>query len=153
MWINDWIIQWIRIMHHLWWQLISLLVTVLAIKAPVIMRSVLWRSWWMLTNGGQLRWIDNLIIQWRRNRYHQWWQLVAIWVTVIVIQSPVITMISFLPTLVSPCSIFVATTNTLWMWHDEYNRSLRWRCLPVILIVNGNQNVGDNILARQINSC
>ena len=68
--INDWIIQWRRQRYHRWWQLIALLVTFLAIKAPVITRSVLWRSGRLLTNQGQLIWINDWIIQWRRNIYH-----------------------------------------------------------------------------------
>ena len=87
-WINDWIIQWRRQRYHLGWQLIDLWVTVLAIKALVITRSVLWRAVWLLTNRGQLMWIDNWIIQWRRNIYHWWLQLVAIWVTVLEIGAP-----------------------------------------------------------------
>ena len=69
--INDWIIQRRRHRYHRWWQLIAIWVTVLAIKAPVITRSFLWRAGWLLTNRGQLLWIDDWIIQWRRNRYHQ----------------------------------------------------------------------------------
>ena len=45
--------------------------TVLAIKAPVITRSVLRRTGWLLTNRGQLIWIDDWIIQLRRNIYHR----------------------------------------------------------------------------------
>ena len=70
-WINYWIIQLRRHGYHWWWQLISLWVTFLAIKAPVITRSVLCRSGWLLTNRGQLIWIDDWIIQWRRNIYHR----------------------------------------------------------------------------------
>ena len=50
-WINDWIIQWSRHIYHQWWKIIALWVTVLAIKSPVIMRSVLWRIGWLLKNG------------------------------------------------------------------------------------------------------
>ena len=39
MWINDWIFQCRMHSYHRWWQLITLWVTVLAIKAPVITRS------------------------------------------------------------------------------------------------------------------
>ena len=35
-WINDWFIQWRRHSYHQGWQIISLLVIILAIKAPVI---------------------------------------------------------------------------------------------------------------------
>ena len=38
MWINEWIIQLRRHMHHRWWQLISLWVNVYAIKGLVIKR-------------------------------------------------------------------------------------------------------------------
>ena len=51
--------------------MITLWVSFLAIKAPVITRSVLWRAGWLLTNRWQLRWIDNGIIQWRRHIYHR----------------------------------------------------------------------------------
>ena len=37
-----------------------------------------------------------------------------------------------LPTLIVPNSTFVATKNTLWTWHDEYNMSFWWCCFPVI---------------------
>ena len=117
MWINDWIIQWRRHRYHWWWQLIAICVTVLNIESTVITKSVLWRSGWLLTNRGQLRWIDNIIIQWRRRRYHWWWQLVSMQVTVLVIKAPVIMRSCLLPTLIVTCSTFVATTNTLWTWH------------------------------------
>ena len=65
-WINEWIIQWRRHIYNRWWKLIALWVTVLVIRAPVIMRSVLWRAGWLLKNQGQLRWIDDWIIQWGR---------------------------------------------------------------------------------------
>ena len=57
--------------HYRWWQLIALWATVIDIKALVITRRVMWRPGWMLKNRGQLRWIDDLIIQWKRNRYHR----------------------------------------------------------------------------------
>ena len=92
MWINDWIIQWRRHRYHRWWKIIPLWVTVLDIKAPFITRSVQWRSGWLLTNRGQLSRIYDWIIQWRRNINHRLRQPVPIWVTVLVIKSPVITM-------------------------------------------------------------
>ena len=125
--------------YHRWWQLNALWVTVLDIKASVITRSVLWRSGWLLTNRGQLRWIDDWIIQWRRHSYHQWWQLIDIWVTVLVIKSTVITRNHLLPNLIFPCSTFVATNNTLWTWYDEFNMSLWWCCVPVIFLLMANK--------------
>ena len=95
-WINDWIIQWRRHRYHMWWQIIALWVSLLAIKAPVITRSVLWISGSLLTDRGHLRWIDNWIIQWRRQSYQGWWQLVDLWVTVLAIKAPVITRINSL---------------------------------------------------------
>ena len=80
---------------------------------------VLWRSAWLLKNRGKLKWINDQIIQWMRHRYHQRWKLIALWVTVLAIKAPVITS--------------VATTNSLWTWHDEYNMSLCWCCVHVIL--------------------
>ena len=68
--IDDWIIQWRRKSYHQWWKLIAIWVTVLAIKATAITRSNMWRYGWMLTNQGQLRWIDDWIIQWKRHMYH-----------------------------------------------------------------------------------
>ena len=132
MWVNDLIIQWRRHRYHRWWQLIALWVNVLDIKAPVITRSVLWRAGWLFTNLVQLRWIDEWIIQWRRHRYHQWWQLVALWVTVLYVKSLVIMRSSSLPTLIVSCPTFVVTANTLWTWHDECYMSLWWYCVPVI---------------------
>ena len=88
-WIDDWIIQWRRHWYHWWWQLIYLLVAVLSIKAPFIMSSVMWRAGWLLTNRGQLRWINDWILQWRMHRYHWWWQLVSLLVTVLSIKAPV----------------------------------------------------------------
>ena len=123
-WINDLIFQWRRHRYHRWWQLIALWVNFLAIKEPVIMRSVMWRAGWLLTNRGQLMWIDDWIIQWRRHRYNQWYQIIAIWVTTLTIKAPVITRSCLLPTLIVPCFTFVATNNTLWTWHDECNMSL-----------------------------
>ena len=58
-----------------------------------LMRCVLWRDGWVLTNRGQLRWINYWIVQCRRHRYHQWWQLIALWVTILANKSPVITRI------------------------------------------------------------
>ena len=121
-WINDWIIPWRKHRYHRWWQLISLLVTVLAIKAPFTTRS----AGGLLTNQGQLMWINDWIIQWMRHRYHRQWQLVSLWVTVLEIKAPVITRSRSLPTLIVPCSTFLATTNIFWMWHDECNMSLWW---------------------------
>ena len=121
-------------------------------KALVITMSVLWRAIWMFKNRGQLRWIYDWIIQCRRHRYHQWWQLVALWVTVLAIKASVITRISSLPTLIIPCLTFVATTNTLWMCHNECAMSLWWCCVPDILFVSGHQNVRANFLAWQLQS-
>ena len=70
-WINNWIIPWRKNRYHRWWQLIALWVTVIYIKAPIITRSVMWRPGWLLTNRGQMRWIDDWIIQWKRNIYHR----------------------------------------------------------------------------------
>ena len=98
-------------------------------------RCVLWISGWLLTNQGQRRWINDWIIQWMRHRYHQWWQIVDLWVTFLSIKAPVITRSCSLTTLIFPCSNFMATTNTLWTWHDEWNMSLWWCCVPLILFV------------------
>ena len=152
-WINDWIIQWRRHRYQRWWQLIALWVTVLAIKATVITRSVMWRSGWLLTNRGQLRRINDWIIQWRRHSYHRWWQIISIWVTLLAIKEMVITRSRSLPTLIVPCSTFVATTNTLWTWHDECNMSSWWCCVPVILFVDGHQKVRANFLEWKLQSC
>ena len=73
-WNNDWIIQWRRHRYHQWWKISAIWVTFLGIKAPVIPKSVLWRSGWLLTNQGQLRWIDDRIIQ-RETSYHYRWYL------------------------------------------------------------------------------
>ena len=48
-------------------------------------------------------------------------QFVSFLETVLVIKEPFITRSCSLPTLIVPCSTFVVTTNTLWMWHDECN--------------------------------
>ena len=94
-----------------------------------LMCCVMWRAGWILMNRGQIRWINYWIIQWRRHRYHRWWQLIV------------------------PCSTYVATTNTLWMWHDEFNIILWWCFVPVILFVDGHQKVRSKFLARQLQSC
>ena len=101
-------------------------------------RCVLWRYGWLLTNLGQLRWINDWIIQWRRYRYHQWWQLIDILVTFLEIKVPVI--------------MSVATTNTIWTWHDEWNMSLCWCCAHAILFVDGQKKVIANFFARQLKS-
>ena len=113
----------------------------------------LWRYGWLLTKRVHLRWIDDWIIQLRRHRYHRWWQIIAIWVTLLPIKSPVIARSRLLPTLIVPCSTFVATTNNLWTWHYEYNMSLWWCCVPVILIVDGHQKVRSKLLERHLRSC
>ena len=133
--INDWIIQWKRHRYHRWWQIIVLWFTLLAIKAPVIMRIVLWISGWLFRNQGQMRWIYDLIIQCRRHMYHRWWKLIALWVTVLAIKATIIRSSCSLPTLIHPCSTCVAITNTLWTWHDECNMSLWWCYVPVVLFV------------------
>ena len=149
-WINDWIIQWRRYRYHRWRKLIDLWVTVLAIKSPVITGRVLRRSGWLLTNRWHLSWINNWIIQWMRHMYHWRWKLIALWVTVLEIKSPFIKRSCSLPTLIVPCSTFVATANTLWTWHDECNMSLWWCCMPVILFVDGQQKEGAKFLARKL---
>ena len=149
-WINDWIIQWRRHKYHWWWKIIALWVTDLAIKSPVITRSVLWRAGWLLTNLGQMSWIDDWIIKWRMQIYDRWWQLVALWVTFHEMKEPVITRSRSLPNLIVPCSTFVATTNTLWTWHDECNMSLWWCCVPIILFFDVHQKVRSNFFARQL---
>ena len=153
MWINHLISQYMRHKYHWWWQIISLLVTVLAIKWLVITTSFLRKARWLLTNWGQLRWIDEWIIQWRRHRYHQWWQLVALWVTDIAIKVPVIKRSHSLPTLSIPCSTFAVTINTLWTYHDKCNMSLWWCYVLVIFFVYGQQKVRANFLAQQLQSC
>ena len=57
-----------------------------------------------------------------------------------------------LPTLIVPCSTFVATTNYLCMWHDKCNMNLWWCCVPIILFVCGHQKVRDNFLALKMQS-
>ena len=69
------------------------------------------RSVWLLMNQGQMMWFNDWIIKWRRHRYHQWWQLIV------------------------TCSTSVATTNTLWMWHDECNIILWWCFVPAIFLL------------------
>ena len=70
-WINEWIIPWRKHRYHRWLQRIALWVNVISIKAFFITRTVRWKPGWLLKNRGQLRWIDDLIIQWKRNRYHR----------------------------------------------------------------------------------
>ena len=130
-WINYLIYPCRSHRYHQLWQLIYIWVTFLAVKVLVISRSALWRAGLLLTNPWHMRWIDDWIIKWRRNRYHWWWQLFALWVTVFEIGSPIIMRSLSLPTLIFPCSTFVATTNTLWTWHDECNMSLWWFCVPI----------------------
>ena len=77
----------------------------------------------------------------------------ALLVTVLSTKAPVITGVFSLPTLIVPCSIFLATNNTLWTWHDEYNMSLWWCSVPIILFVDIQQKVRANFLARQLQSC
>ena len=56
-----------------------------------LMRFVRWRSGWLLTNWGHLRWINEWFIPWRKHRYHRWWQLIALWVNVVAIKAFFIT--------------------------------------------------------------
>ena len=122
--------------HSIWW--ISWSLTRYR-RSLWLGRCVMWISGWLLNNRGQLRCINDWIIQWRRHRYHQWWQLISIWVTVLSIKAPVTTS--------------VATTNTLWTWHDECNMSMWWCCVRVILFVYGQQKVRADLFARQLQSC
>ena len=80
-------------------------------------------------------------------------KFIDILVNLFAVKSLVITRICSLPTLIVPCSTFVATTNTLWTWHDECNMSLWWCCVPVILFVDGHQKVRAKFLAQQLQSC
>ena len=102
-------------------------------------RSFLWIAGWLLTNRGQLRWINKWIIKWRRHRYHQWWQLIDLWVTVLAIKAPVITS--------------VATTNTLWTWHNETDMSMWWCYVHAILFVDDQLKARAIFFARQLQSC
>ena len=129
--IDDWIIQWKRYRYHRWWNLITLWVTFLTIKAPVITRSFLWRAEWLLTNRGHLRCIGDWIIQWRKHRYHQWWQLVAILVTSLAIKAPLITRSRLLPTLIVTCSTF-------WLLPIPFGRGMMnaiWVCGGVVCLL------------------
>ena len=139
-------------MYQQWWKIISIWLTVLEIKSPVITRSVLWRYGWLLTNRGQLRWIDERNMKWRRHRFHWWWKLIAIGVIALGIKAMVVMRSRSLPTLIFPCSTFLATTNTIWAWHDECNMSLWWCCVPVVLFVDGQQKARANFLAKQLQS-
>ena len=47
---------------------------------------ILWKACWLLMNRGQLRWINDWIIQWRRYRYHHWWKPIALWLTLLEIK-------------------------------------------------------------------
>ena len=104
-----------------------------------LMHCVIRKDGWMLMNWGKLRWINNWIIQWRRHRHNQWWEIIALLVTILSIKAPVITS--------------VATTNNLWTWHDECNMSMRWCCVHVILFVDVHQKVGSIFFSRQLQSC
>ena len=73
--------------------------------------------------------------------------------TVLSIKEPVITRSRSLHILIFPGSTFLATTKTLWTWHDECNMSLWWCCVPIILFVDGHQKIRANVLARQLLSC
>ena len=85
--INEWIIPWGKHRYHRWRQLISLWVNVITIKAFVITRTVRLRPGWLLTNQGQLSWINEWIIPWGKRRYHRWRQLIALWANVIAIKA------------------------------------------------------------------
>ena len=123
-WHDIWQISWNPTMHRiiLW-----------------LWRCVLWRDGWLLTNRGQLRMINEWIIQRRRHRYHQCWILTALWGDFLAIKALVITI--------------VATINTLWTWHDECEMSMWWCCVHIILFVDGQKNVSANFYVRQLQSC
>ena len=59
-------------------------------RSMQLMRCVRWRSGRLLTNRGQLRWINEWIIQWGSHRYYRWWQFIALWLTVLAIKETVI---------------------------------------------------------------
>ena len=106
-----------------------------------------------MTNWGQLRWINDWIIQWRRHRYYRWWQLIVLWATSLAFKAPVITRSRSFPTLVVPCSTFLAATNTHWTLHDKCNMSFEWCCVTVILFVDGQRKLRAKCLAQQLQSC
>ena len=81
------------------------------------------------------------------------YQLVSLWVNLLVIKAQFIMMIRLFPTLIVTCFTFVVTTNTLWTWHDEYSMSMWLCCVHVILFVDGQENVRANFFARQLQSC
>ena len=107
-------------------------------KELVTLAFFLWRAAWVLTNGGQLMWINYWIIQCRRRRYHHWCKIISIWVTVLSIKAQVITN--------------VATTNTLWTWHDECNMSMWWYFVH-IFFVYGQQKVRSNFFVWLLLAC
>ena len=41
----------------------------------------------------------------------------------------------------------------LWTWHDEFNMSLWWCFVPIILFFDGRKKVREIVLARQLKSC
>ena len=140
-------------MYQQWWKIISIWLTVLEIKSPAITWSVLWRAGWPLTHWGQLWWIDDWNIQFRKRMYHCWWQIISLLVTSLANKVPAKMRSRSLPTLIVPCSTFVATTSTLWMWYDECNMSLWWCCVPVVSFVDGYQKVRAKFLAQRLQSC
>ena len=84
---------------------------------------------WLLTNRGQLRWINNWIIKWRRHKYQPWWQIKALVITSVEI------------------------TNTLWTWNDESDMSMWWCSVHIILFVDDQKKARANFLAWQLQSC
>ena len=139
--INDWIIQWRRHRYHQWWQLISIWVTFLAIKAPVITRSFCedlddgWRtkdSWYglmtELLHGGETYITGNdnsFLFGWHSLRLKHW-----------LSQGVVRCLPRFFTV-----PLLRATTNTLETWYDECNMSFWWCCVPVVFFVNGHQKL------------
>ena len=108
-------------------------------------RCVLWRSVWLLTKWGHLRWINDLIIVWRSHRYPRWWQLIVLWVNVLAIKVQVITRSCLLNTLIVSCFNLVATTNALWTGQDECSMSLWWCCVPFFCWVDGEKKSKTNL--------
>ena len=66
--------------HGIWWIRWSPTVYWRSLQ---LMRCVMWRAGWMLKERGHLCWINDWIIQWRRYRYHRWWKLITMVITLL----------------------------------------------------------------------
>ena len=123
--------------HGIWWIIWS---PTRYWRSLWLWRCGIWRARWLLTNRSQMRWINDWIIQWRRHRYHQKWQIIALWVTVLAIKALVITSVATTNTAISVCVGVVCMLFCLFMANKRWESIvLRKNCSYLWVSVPGKE--------------